>query len=160
MKGSFWRSVVIICLVQGLATALSPNAGMLAGGLIAIYLVGRLLFVEHPAVWWNNLLFFAVSSGIALLGAGVFALTCAALPLAGFTTRSCRVLSFERAILLHLWMLCLIGGIFWFSLRFWLWWRLRCVIKFGINNNTNHTLVTIKIITRSWGIVNLTCWFV
>jgi hypothetical protein len=125
MKGSFWRPVLIICLVQGLATTLSPHAGFLAGGFIAMYLVVRLFFGRHPVAWWYDLLFFAIAIGIALLGAGVFALACAALPLTGFTTQSCRVLSFERATYLHMWMLCLIGGIFWFSLRFWLWWRLR-----------------------------------
>jgi hypothetical protein len=125
MKTPFWRSVVIICLVQGFATALSPNAGIVAGGFIAMYLVIRLFFVDHPVTWQYDLLFFAIATGVALLGTGVFALVCTTLPLTGFTTRSCRALSFERATLLHLWMSCLMGGILWFSLRFWLWWKFR-----------------------------------
>jgi hypothetical protein len=125
MKTPFWRSVVVVCLVQGLATVISPHAGIVAGGFIAMYLVIRLFFVDHPVVWWYDALFFAVTIGVALLGAGVFAAVCAALPLTGITTRSCRIFSFERAILLNMWMLCLMGGIFWFSLRFWLWWKFR-----------------------------------
>lgn len=125
MKIPFWRSVALVCLVLGLATVISPHAGIVAGGFIAMYLVIRLFFVDHPVVWWYDLLFFAIASGVSLLGAGVFAGICTILPLTGFTTRSCQVLSFESAILLHLWMLCLIGGIFWFSLRFWIWWKFR-----------------------------------
>lgn len=125
MKGSFWRSMLIICLVQGFTTAISPYAGMITGGLVGIYIASRLWFVDHPAVWWYDLLFFAVLIGIAIVGASVFAAICSILPFTGITTRACRSLSFERALWLHVSMLCLIGGIFWLSVRFWTWWKLR-----------------------------------
>jgi len=57
MKTPFWRSLVVACLVLGLATAISPKAGIVAGGFIAMYLVGSLFFVDHPVVWWYDALF-------------------------------------------------------------------------------------------------------
>jgi hypothetical protein len=125
MRKHQWRSLLVVCLVLGLATAVSPNAGLVVGWFIAMYVVIRLFFVDHPVVWWYDALFFGVAVGIALLGAGVFAGVCAALPLTGITTRSCRTFSVERAILANLWTLCLMGGVFWFSLRLWLWWKFR-----------------------------------
>ena len=120
MRKHRWRSLLVVCLVLGLATAVSPNAGLVVGWFIAMYVVIRLFFVDHPVVWWYDALFFGVAVGIALLGAGVFAVVCAALPLTGITTRSCRAFSVERAVLANLWTLCLMGGVFWFSLRLWL----------------------------------------
>ena len=73
MKGSLWRSIVVMCLAQGLATALSPDIGMAASTFIGIYVACRLWFVDHPIVWWYDLLFLAVLVGTALGGAGVFA---------------------------------------------------------------------------------------
>ncbi len=125
MKNSTWRSLVIVCPTLELATAVSPNAGLVVGGFSAMYLVLSLFLVDHPVIWWYDLLYLAIAIGVALLGAGVFAATCAALPLTGITTHSCRVFSFGRVILLHLWTLCLVGGIFWFALRVWLWWKFR-----------------------------------
>ena len=125
MRIPFWRVIVLMCLVQGLATAFSPIAGMLAGWFIALYLVIRLFFVDHPAAWWYDLLFLATAAGVALAGAVVFAAVCMGLPWTGITTRSCLDFSFERALVLHLTMLCVMGGILWLSLRTWLWWKFR-----------------------------------
>ena len=125
MKGNFWRSMMVICMAQGLATAISPYAGMIVGSFAAIYMASHLWFVDHPAVWWYDLLFFAVLVSTALIGAGVFASICAVLSLTGITTRACQSMGFEGALQLHIWILCLIGGIFWLSIRFWTWWKLR-----------------------------------
>lgn len=125
MKGSFWRSIVVMCLAQGLATALSPGIGILASGFIGIYVACRLWFVDHPIVWWYDLLFLAVLVGTALGGAGIFAVICGVLPSTGYTTRACQSLGFERALWWHIWMLGVFGGILWFWLRLWIWWKLR-----------------------------------
>ncbi|MDZ7296310.1 MAG: hypothetical protein ONB14_12925 [candidate division KSB1 bacterium] len=125
MRDHIWRSVLIVCLLQGLATATSPYAGMLAGLFIGIYLACRLWFVDHPVVWGYDLMFCAILLGTALVGAGIYAGICAVLPFTGVTTRACQSLGFERALWLHLWMLGLIGGGFWLSIRLWTWWKLR-----------------------------------
>ena len=78
MRKHQWRSLLVVCLVLGLATAVSPNAGLVVGWFIAMYVVIRLFFIDHPVVWWYDALFFGVAVGIALLGAGVFAGVCAA----------------------------------------------------------------------------------
>lgn len=59
--------LLVVCLVLGLATAVSPNAGLVVGWFIAMYVVIRLFFVDHPVVWWYDALFFGVAVGIALL---------------------------------------------------------------------------------------------
>ena len=125
MRREFWRSMLIICLLQGLATAVSPYAGMIVGVFIAGYLVSRMWFVDHPATWRYDLLFFIVLVGIALTAAGVFAGICAVLPVRVSTTRACLTLSFKRALWLHICMSGLIGGILWISIRLWTWWKLR-----------------------------------
>ena len=57
MKTSPWSSLAIVCLVQGVATVVSANLGMLIGIFIAIYLASRFWYVDHPAKAWYDLLF-------------------------------------------------------------------------------------------------------
>jgi hypothetical protein len=54
MKERTWISVVILCLAIGLATAVSPHAGLDVRGFVMIYLVVRLFAVDHPVVGWHD----------------------------------------------------------------------------------------------------------
>ena len=125
MRGYFWGSMVIACMALGPATAISPYAGMIVGSFVAVYTASLLFFADHPVVWWYHLLFFALLVSTVLVGAGVFASVCAVLPFTGIVTRACRSLGFGDALRLHIWVLCLIGGILWLSMHFWIWWKLR-----------------------------------
>ena len=116
---------MIACLVQGVATATSPHAGMLIAGFIGIYVASRMFFIDHPALWWYLLVFFGVLISVAAVGAGIFAGVCAVLPQAGVMTRACQSLSLGRALLQHISVSTLSGGLLWLSLRLWLWWKLR-----------------------------------
>lgn len=112
-------------LVLGVAGSLSPYAGMLAGGFVGIYLASRMWFVDHPATWWYDLVFIAVLVGTALVGAATSAATCSILPLTGTTTRACVSLTLLGSLRLHLWVLCVTGGLTWFLMRLWAWGGLR-----------------------------------
>jgi len=124
MNIGFWRSVVLLCLVQGLATAINSSLGMIAGLFIGIFLAVRWWFVDHPAIWWYDLLFWFLLFGLALVAAGIYAGICVVLPFANVTTRTCQSLGIARAFALHLWVLGLVGIIFWLW-HLWIWWRLR-----------------------------------
>lgn len=125
MRGHIWRSMIAICLVQGFATALSPYAGMVTGLFVAIYLASRFWFVDHPVILMYDLVFYVVLLVVAFLGAVVYAGFCHVLPFTGVTTRACQSLDFTHVLSLHAWMLGLIGGLLWLSLRTWAWWKLR-----------------------------------
>lgn len=125
MRDHIWRSMTVICLVQGFATALSPYAGMVAGLFVAIYLASRFWFVDHPVILMYDLVFYVVLLVVAFLGAVVYTGICYALPFTGVTTRTCQSLDFTHALCLHAWILGLIGGLLWLLLRTWVWWKLR-----------------------------------
>jgi hypothetical protein len=92
--------------------------------VIAVYIVVRLFFRNRVTVWWYNLVPFAWLTGIALIGTGVFAVICEALPLAGFTTRNCISFDILTVLKLHILMMNLVGGLLWFSFSAVIWWRL------------------------------------
>lgn len=125
MKSGFWRSLLVTCVALGIATAISPYAGLVAGGFISVFIATRFWFVDHPSIWWYDALYFAVLVATALVAAGVFAAVCALLPYTGITTRTCKSLGLLRAFWLHIWVLLLMGGVFWLSMRLWTWWKLR-----------------------------------
>jgi|GEM_PF-2200064 len=120
-----WLSLVIACFIQGIATAISPYAGMFAGVCIGTYLAARLWYVDHPVTWRYDLAFWITLVSVATLAAGVNAVVCSLLPITGWTTRACRSLSLERVVWLHLWMICLVAGILWLYGRLRIWWGLR-----------------------------------
>jgi len=121
----FWRSMVVICLLQGVATTVNPYVGMLAGMFIGLYLATHLWFEDHPATWWYDLILCATLGSAALGGAGAYVGICQMLRFAGIATGVCQSLGFARAFWLHLSMIGFIGGGFWLSVRLWAWWRLR-----------------------------------
>jgi len=125
MRTSPWLSLAIACLVQGVATVVNANLGMLISICIAIYLASRFWFVDHPAKAWYDLLFAVALVCVALAAGAVYLGICGLLPVTGITTRTCMTLSFRSAFLLHLWMLGLVGGVFWLIFRVWSWWLLR-----------------------------------
>ena len=125
MRSHFWRSTLIACLIQGLATAISPYLGMMVGAGIGFYVVSRLVLIARAAVWWYDLSVVAVLISIALVSTSMFAGICLGLPFTGITTRACRAMSFGRAALLNLWTIALIGGAIWIAFRLWLWRKLR-----------------------------------
>jgi hypothetical protein len=116
---------LIICLVQGLTAAISPYAGMFADEFIAIYLVSQVWFIDHPYVWWYDLVVCALLMVMALLGATAYSGICTALPILGITPRTCQSFSFGRVFFMHLWMLGSTGGLLWLAIRIWMWWKLR-----------------------------------
>jgi|YNPNPStandDraft_1061719.scaffolds.fasta_scaffold58035_1 hypothetical protein len=124
MNSSFWRSVALLCLIQGLATAINPSLGMSAGLFVGIFLAARWWFVDYPAIWWYDLLFWLLILGVALVAASIYTGICAILSFASVTTRVCQSLGLARAFALHVWVLGLVGAIFWLW-HLWIWWKLR-----------------------------------
>lgn len=125
MNSSTWRSIVALCLVLGGATVISPNLGMLAGIFVGLFLASSLWFVDHPAIWWYDLLFIAVL-GVTALGASLIHVgTCVVMPMTGYVTRGCVTLDFRDAFLLNLWIVGIVGVAFWMIFRLWIWWKFR-----------------------------------
>lgn len=124
MKVGFWRSVALLCLVQGLATAFSATLGMGVGLFFGIFLAVRWWFVDHPARWWYDLLFWCLLFSLAVTATGMYIGICAILPIAHVTTKTCQSLGVARALTLHLWTMGLVGVIFWLW-HLGLQWKLR-----------------------------------
>lgn len=125
MKVDFWwRSVAILCLVQGLATVFNPILGMVVGIYVGICLAVRWWFMDHPARWWYDLLFWGLLLGLALVATGIYTGSCAILSSAHVTTRTCQSLGIARALASHLCVLGLVGVIFWLW-HLWTLWKLR-----------------------------------
>jgi hypothetical protein len=104
-------------------SAINLAAGQYVDATVALYFVTRLFFQDRVNVWWYNLVPFALLTAIALLGTGVFAVICSALPLAGFTTRNCNSFDVLAVLKLHVLMLNFVGGLVWFSFSAVICWR-------------------------------------
>lgn len=122
MNRSPWLLLSVACAAQALATTISTSAGLFAGVCIGVYLAARLWFVDHPLIWWYDVVFWIAVTGVAVLAAALRTGICAMLPITGYTMRSCRSLSFQNATWLHLATIGGMAAVFWVYGHVGLWW--------------------------------------
>lgn len=125
MNRHAWLPLIVTCVIQTLATTVSPYAGASAGICIGVYLAARLWFVAHPMTWRYDLVFWLALASVAVVSAGLRTGICTVLPATGYTMRSCLSLSFEDAVWLHLGTIGYVAAIFWLYGRVKLWWGSR-----------------------------------
>jgi len=121
MNRHAWLPLFVTCVIQTLATTISPYAGAWAAIGIGIYLAARLWFVDHPVTWRYDLAFWLALASVSVMAAGLRAGICTVLPVTGYTTQSCRSLSFEDAVWLHLATIGGVAAIFWLYGRYKIW---------------------------------------
>ena len=123
--GPLLRRLLLLAAIQGLATTFSQPVGFLFGIAIGVSIAILAWSLEHPVVWWYDLLFALSVAATAVASTGIYAGVCSGASAVGYTLSTCAQLGVGDALRMHLAVLCASSFPLWLALRVWVWASLR-----------------------------------